>query len=84
MKHYSRAHDDNEVPFKPSGRGAWMSWVALSAALGSAFTAGVWATNVSNEISGLKVQVSQIQNDVSWLVRREGGHSESKPVAVTP
>ena len=79
------------MPFRIKGKGAWMSWAVVIAGLSGAFTCGVWATNLQAKLESFQVQISDLKEtqrgmkaDIEWLVRREGGHPDSKAVAVTP
>lgn len=92
-EHYRPEKDDTSTaaPFKVRGANAVVSWVALCAIIGTAFTAGVWATNLQAKLETFQTQIYELkesqhsmQADIAWLVREQGGQPHGKAVAAIP
>lgn len=68
-----------------------MSWAVVIAGLSGAFTCGVWATNLQAKLESFQTQIfelkeaqHQMQADVAWLVREQGGQPHGKSIATIP
>lgn len=98
MKHDYAPRPETDTPFRVAPKGAWTSWAVMIGGLSAAFTAGVWATNLSNHITALEAKIAdisvaqnheqsdltQMREDVSWLVHESKGGHRGPEVSANP